>query len=219
MLRTCRALLIGIGSLIAFVALTSSAHALTATPTSLTGLAGSTTLRANPIGGGSIDATCGASSISGTVANTAAGVVTAPTSIPVGSAFFTSCTLSGVNLTVTQTSAWNGTVTVLAGTGSTITGVQLRVAIPRGGVSLTSASGCNFTVSGSRTILTTSLTTLGAGTALITTSPATAANLTLVVDSTNQSLACAAAKIGVGVTGTFLGTYSLNAGSGLLLAL
>lgn len=209
--------MIGLGSIVAFVAFASSAPALTATPTSLFGTAGGTTLRANTAAG-SIDATCTGSTLSGRIANTAAGVSTAPTTIPLGSAIFSPCLLAGGGLTVTQTSAWTGTITALL-LGAAIVGVQLRVVVPSGGVSFASGSGCRFTVSGSRTILTTNLTTLGLGTALIRSAGAAIPDLTLTIDRVTSSAACAAAGIGVGSTGTFLGTYSLNGSSGILIAL
>ena len=221
MSRMFRAWLIGLSSIAAFVVFTSSARALIASPTSLSAVAGGTTLRINPTGGGSVDATCTGSTISGTITNTGTGVATAPVSIPAGSAIFRPCILAGGNLTVTQVSAWSGVVTVLLDLSNNVTGVELAITVPSRGVTFASAAGCNFTVSGRRTILTTAITSLGAGTgtALIRNISATVPDLTLIVDSTNGSLACSAARIAVNNTSTFLGTYSLNSGAGTLIRL
>jgi hypothetical protein len=193
-----RGLMVGIFSVVAFVAVASSASALTISPsTTLTGRAGSTTLRINPVGGGTaIDAVCASSSITVTATNTASGVTTAPGSSALGNALFNTCTLSGTGLTVTQTSAWTGSVTALASGGS-VTGATIRVVVPSRGVSFRTAAGCQFTVSGYRDsdLLTGST---------FTSIPFATATLSLAVDSTNGALSCTAARIAVGATATFL---------------
>jgi hypothetical protein len=192
-----RGLMVGLFSLVAFVAFASSASALTSSTGSITGTAGGTTLTITTAGG-PINATCASSSVAGTITNTASGVSTAPVAIPLGRAAFNTCRLAGTNLTVTQTSAWTGVVT---GLGNPVTGATLAITVPAAGVSFSSANGCRFTVSGTRT---SNLVAANPFSSI----PFTAGSSTLRVDS---ATGCSPIPgIAVGNTANFLATYTIS---------
>src|SRR5689334_3385714 len=118
------ALLVGLLSLAAFSA---KVHALAVSPNPLVGTSGTLTITINSPTPRSL--TCASSSLVSVFTNTATGVLTAPSAIPLGNVLKNSCLLAGTGATVTQTSAWSGTLTALPSGGS-ITGLQYTVVIP-----------------------------------------------------------------------------------------
>jgi hypothetical protein len=193
--RFASAWLVGLLSLVAFGA---EAHALSVSPTTLPATSGTLTITINT--STPVRLTCGSSSIVSVFTNTATGVLTAPSTIPLGSAQKNTCTLAGTGATVTQTSAWSGLLTSLSSGGS-LTGLQYTITLPARGISIRTAAGCQFTLGG----------TLAAGLTAnpATTIPFTTGALTLTVDSTNGAIACVALRVSPGLTATLVGTYSI----------
>lgn len=207
-MRSLRTLLLGVASVLAFFAFSSSAMAaLSILPVTTRATAsGATSLIEST--GTTTQITCGSSSITDAIAADGSSVIST------GGALFSSCTLG---IAVTQTANWTNQITALL-TGGQITGIGIVFTVPTDGVHLKAALGCEFYLGGTQSALIP--TTATTPPALVTVNGISAAQfgstLGLRVTRVVTNTLCPA--VALGDLSRFAANYSLSpAVSGTLL--